>query len=467
MAADPMARAIERTRRAVLRLDGATLTDGQLLGSFLSQRDEAAFEALMRRHGPMVLGVCRRVVGNLHDAEDAFQATFLVLALKAATVVPREAVGNWLYGVAYRTALKARGAAARRRARERQVREMPQPPVLPAEGGQELELLLDQHLNALPEKYRLPIVLCDLEGRTRREVARQLGVADGTLSNRLAAGRRLLARRLARHGLAVAGGASAALIPGAAASPLPALLAGTVKAAKLLVAGSGIASVVTAEVADLIQGELRSMLLTKLKLATGLLLVATLAGFALPGAPTAPPPAPAKGAAAKKPAEAPIKRFPVWANAKAFVQRDERAGLRLRAEIPMGRFITLLDADGNKAHVHEFAPWQPPPFTVNLQDVRVYDTRGRAKNTKDWAKGLTGETLVLMEFRDGQIAAEQMAEAFRLYREDLAVLILPPKVFLGLDRSKAFSPAKSLPQVFPGAQRAPGDPTPPPKRNDR
>jgi DNA-directed RNA polymerase specialized sigma24 family protein len=104
---------------------GAGLTDGQLLEWFLARREESAFAALVRRHGPMVLGVCRRVLRHAQDAEDAFQATFLVLVRKAASVVPREAVGNWLYGVAYRTALAAKVAAARRRARERPVRDVP------------------------------------------------------------------------------------------------------------------------------------------------------------------------------------------------------------------------------------------------------------------------------------------------------------------------------------------------------
>src|SRR5258708_30427951 len=120
MATSLMNPVIDQLRRAMLLRDGAGLTDGQLLESFLSGKDEAAFEALVRRHGPMVLGVCRRVLRNHHDAEDAFQATFLVLAHKAVSIVPREMVANWLYGVAYRTALKARGMIARQRVRERQ-----------------------------------------------------------------------------------------------------------------------------------------------------------------------------------------------------------------------------------------------------------------------------------------------------------------------------------------------------------
>src|SRR5215207_923050 len=109
------------------------LTDGQLLGRFVAARDEAAFEALVHRHGPMVLGLCRRVLGHAHDAEDAFQAAFLLLARKAGSVVKRESVGSWLYAVAYRTAREARDANVRRRARERQVDEMPHPEVAPAE----------------------------------------------------------------------------------------------------------------------------------------------------------------------------------------------------------------------------------------------------------------------------------------------------------------------------------------------
>src|SRR6516164_8977579 len=112
MTTEKLARALEGLRSALLRRDGANLTDGQLLGLFLSRRDEAAFAALLRRHGPMVLSVCRRIIGNLHDAEDAFQATFLVLARKAASVVPRDAVGNWLYGVAHRIALNVRTVTA-------------------------------------------------------------------------------------------------------------------------------------------------------------------------------------------------------------------------------------------------------------------------------------------------------------------------------------------------------------------
>src|SRR6202171_2393746 len=127
-----MARQLDRVLhhlcQVTLRHGGPT--DAELMRHYLDERDGAAFAALMRRHGPMVLGVCRRLLGHAHDAEDAFQATFLVLARKAASVVPRESVGNWLYGVAYHTALKAQAAAARRRAKEKQVTVMPEPQVV-------------------------------------------------------------------------------------------------------------------------------------------------------------------------------------------------------------------------------------------------------------------------------------------------------------------------------------------------
>jgi RNA polymerase sigma factor (sigma-70 family) len=174
------AKLVEQLRVVLLR-DGAGLTDGQLLECFIARRDDAAFEALVRRHGPMVLAVCRRILRNHHDSEDAFQATFLVLARKAASIVPREAVGNWLYGVAYRTALKAKAATTTRR--ERQVVDMPEPEAPKEHSGSELQQLLDKELNGLPAKYRTPLVLCALEGRTEKEAAGQLGLAEGTLSS--------------------------------------------------------------------------------------------------------------------------------------------------------------------------------------------------------------------------------------------------------------------------------------------
>src|SRR5439155_9800603 len=137
---------VDRLRGAALREEGAP-TDGQLLEAFVARGDGPAFEALVRRHAPMVLGVCRRVSGHAHDADDAFQATFLVLVRKAGAVVPRDLVGNWLYGVAYRVALEARARASRRRARERQVPDMPQPTVPPQELWHDLRPVLDQELS--------------------------------------------------------------------------------------------------------------------------------------------------------------------------------------------------------------------------------------------------------------------------------------------------------------------------------
>src|SRR5713226_8552398 len=164
-----ISKVIQHLRSTLLVRDGADLTDGELLECFVSRKETAALEALVRRHGPMVWGVCRRILRNHHDAEDAFQATFLVLVRKAASVVPREMVANWLYGVARTTALRANAVAAKRRLRERQVRNMPEPEAVQSDLWEHLQPLLDQGLSRLPAKYRVAIVLCDLEGKSHKE----------------------------------------------------------------------------------------------------------------------------------------------------------------------------------------------------------------------------------------------------------------------------------------------------------
>jgi RNA polymerase sigma factor (sigma-70 family) len=213
----------------------------------------------------MVLGVCRRVLGHVQDAEDAFQATFLVLARKAPSLRNGEAVGNWLYGVAYRTALEARKRIVRRRGREMPMEDVPTAEVSPAE-PQDWRPLLERELNRLPERYRTPVVLCHLEGRSRQEVARQLGVPEGTLSSRLATARQMLAKRLARHHLTISAAMlSAALSDEAASACVPAsLLVSTTRDALQVAAGQTI----TTPAAVLMKEVLQMMFLTKVKLAT-------------------------------------------------------------------------------------------------------------------------------------------------------------------------------------------------------
>jgi len=220
-----------------------------------------------------VLGVCRRVLRHAHDAEDAFQATFLVLARKANSVVRRESVGCWLYGVAYRTALDAGTRIARRHAREKQVQDMPHPAVAPAE-LQDWRPLLDRELARLPEHCRSAIVLCDLEGRSRREAARLLGVPEGTLSSRLATARKMLARRLTDCGLLLSAATLATgLAEGTASAQVPAALAQTTARAAALVAAGKLAGVSAPAVA-LMKGVIEAMLLKKLRLTIAVVMVA-------------------------------------------------------------------------------------------------------------------------------------------------------------------------------------------------
>jgi RNA polymerase sigma factor (sigma-70 family) len=305
MASHPWTELTHDLGRALLRRDGADLTDAQLLTRFAERRDEAAFEALVRRHAPMVLGVCRRLLRNVHDAEDAFQVVFLVLAQKAASVRPREAVVGWLYGVARKAALKARAAAARRK--EQPMAKLPEPPPR-QQPGEDLRPMLEREMSRLPEKYRAVVVLCDLEGRSRRDAAHLLGWPEGTVCGRLARARALLARRLGRCGVALTGAAVAAL---AAADPAPAGVPATTIASVLRSVRPHAASAGTVppQVLTLVRGVRRALWLGKLKVAAAVLAGAVLVGAALgiagralyqgPGA--APPGPDAAGAAPAAP----------------------------------------------------------------------------------------------------------------------------------------------------------------------
>src|SRR5262245_15421783 len=238
------------------------LSDHDLLQKFYGHGDgdEAAFHALLLRHGPMVLEVCRGVLGSEADAEDAFQATFLILARKASSIRKTASVGSWLHGVAYRTALKARARSAARRKFESRapVRPVSEPDDLT---WREVRQVLHEELAGLAERYRAPLVACYLEGRTQDEAAAQLGVAKTTLKERLERARSMLRVRLVRRGLGPAAVLVATAWPSATTSAcLPAtLVSSTVKAAGMFAAGQTAASVVSAKVAALTQGVLRTM----------------------------------------------------------------------------------------------------------------------------------------------------------------------------------------------------------------
>jgi RNA polymerase sigma factor (sigma-70 family) len=254
------------------------LSDPQLLEQFALHQHEEAFEVLLHRHGPLVLGVCRRMLFDMQDAEDAFQATFLILARKAGSITRRSLLCNWLYGVAFRVAARARKHAFRRRVIERQ--DIDLTTVAGAETSVEPDLapLLHEEVQRLPDKYRSPVVLCYLAGKTNEEAASQLQWPVGTLKVRLHKARAMLRTRLARRGVALTTGLLAASSLPAAVSA--ALLAGTAQAAVAFAAGNAIvAGAASPQALALSKGVLRAMLLEKLKaVAAAVLAIAIVAG---------------------------------------------------------------------------------------------------------------------------------------------------------------------------------------------
>ncbi len=281
----------------------APLTDGQLLKHFVGRRDESAFAALVERHGPMVLGVCRRVLGHTQDADDAFQATFLVLVQRARSIVHEESVGSWLYGVASRICVRVKVTTRKRHTRERPITDTPQSQD-DGEDVHELRPVLDEVLRGLPEKYRAPLVLHYLSGRTIAETARDLGWTEGTVSGRLARARELLRTRLTRRGITLAAGlAAAGLSRNAARATVPAALRNaTIKGARRFAAGTGAGTVA----AHLVEGVLRSLFLAKVKTAAAVvvllgILVGSMALIASAGPAKTPSPHPETAAGLRAP----------------------------------------------------------------------------------------------------------------------------------------------------------------------
>lgn len=246
-------------RRLIGRPRPADQPDAQLLDQFVRCRDMESFEALVQRYGPMVLGVCRRILQDEHDAEDAFQATFLVFARRAAVVRRGEAVGSWLCGTAYRISQKARAATLRRRVQEKRAGTQLPPDADASAAWEEMRLVLDEELQQLPEKYRVPLVLCYLEGKSNEAAARQLGWAPGSMSYRLAQARERLRERLMHRGVGIAPALLAPLMTNHALEAVPAAL-GTVtaKIAPLFAAGDVLIGLVSPQVLALAEGMVRA-----------------------------------------------------------------------------------------------------------------------------------------------------------------------------------------------------------------
>jgi RNA polymerase sigma factor (sigma-70 family) len=292
-------------RHIRLWLDGRPAdehSDSHLLQRFVTSKDQAAFSALVQRHGAMVFGLCRRLLHSEHDAEDAFQVAFLVLAQKAADIREHRSLAVWLHEVAFHIALRAKTAASRRQILEQQARIMTPTDPSAELARRELRSALDQELRQLPEKYRGPLILCYLEGHTHQDIARRLGWPAGSIWSRLARGRDLLRRRLARRGIVLSAGVlTTTLAEEAAMAMMPSRLVPAVVEAAVVVSLQGLAAgKVSATVAALVQGRVQEMFLSRLHLPLVLLLAVTGAGVgALAYRPSALPAALAEDKQAK------------------------------------------------------------------------------------------------------------------------------------------------------------------------
>ncbi len=470
--------------RLLLRLavGPGDVPDRDLVARFAATRDGDAFAELVRRHGPMVLGVCRRVTGHAHDAEDAFQAAFVVLARRAGHLRRPDRLANWLYGVAYRTAREAR--AARRRVEERTVPAAPEPAARPEpDDTADLRRVVDEELARLPDKYRAAVVLCDLEGASRAAAAAVLGVPEGTLSSRLAHARKVLADRLTRRGVtATAPAVAAALGPGAAATAVPRGLAVlTARVARAAAAGAVPAGAVPASVSLLADGVLKTMLATRLRLALGAAAALGLAGLGayglaqgpaparldppkdvpLKAAPPAvgrtysyvpvpadaPPPGKAEKVAAKgiEDDDVPYPAFPAQA-----VVRVEDGKLVVRQRGFHFQPVTRV-AGGQPVTSYERRSG-PQAVTHDAADVTVFDMKGNRLPPKAWKEKLKADVHALVAF-DGKLPNPR---ELALFKDDVLLVVLPGPAAPG-----GYGPPPVVPEGVPVPEAVPTAPAPP------
>jgi RNA polymerase sigma factor (sigma-70 family) len=371
-------------------------SDGSLLTRFVAVRDEAAFASLLRRHGPMVWHVCRRVLGDA-EAEDAFQATFLLLARKATAIRRRESVGSWLHGAAYRIAARARADRARRQAIEH--RAEPRPATGPGldAAWRELQAVLDEELHRLPDRYRAPLLLCYLQGLTHEEAAAQLGWPLGTVRSRLARARDRLRARLTRRGLALSAAAFATVLAAQSASAaVPAVLSDAALRAVLV----GTAS---ANVLALVQGVSRAMFLSKLLTVAAILLAFSLAGAAALAAYLIPepPPEPPKAEAPPQPAKAEEAPKPAPAAKVRLTLTGHEEMVWAVAFSPDGKTLATVSGLYNK------------PGELILWDAATGRERARAKETKGvraLAFSPDGKTLATADYYSNTVKLRDAAD---------------------------------------------------------
>jgi RNA polymerase sigma factor (sigma-70 family) len=419
--------------------------DGELLARYVHEQDEAAFAALVLRHGGMVRSVCRRVLRNDADADDAVQATFLVLVRKAAAVRDRNGLANWLFGVAHNVALKARQTRTRRQRRESDA-----PPRPPEAVASDFAELLHAELAKLPAATRGVIVLCDLEGRTIADAAKEIGVPAGTVASRLARGREQLAIRLRRYGLSMSGG-------------LVATLFGEPASAAVVFDPTTVPPVIHSLANEVTRTMFTTPKMTKLlvMLAAGGLTLAVAWGQAPP---KAPPPSAPKAPPVAKPDDPPKKFAPFFTLSQAIVSWDGEDKLKVWAQMPVGRFLKLTDAKGRAVHVQDFTHRQLGPVWAAADELELYDAAGSQKPKADWKKLIRGETVMLCAMKGFHDPKNFRGQFGTFLKDDVLILVVSEKVHAQLGPLENLPEIESLPQVFPGQPAKPGDPVPPPKK---